>query len=346
MSAMPFRLKSTLGRNYKVDLDDTRRTKQALLDLGYFETPSYGLTDYPDEALFTAIEKFQTEYDLRRDGIMKPGGETATELGIQVASKGSLEGLKDRVENDSDETQVAQTLEVPPPGVATGGAAIGAARALTGREILRRSLKDGMRHGMSIVDQLPPALPGRSAEPEEPDNKEEFPAIPPVAPTILTQPIPDSPDSGIYIHPMPDEELANLGSILENRRGNLETQAEIDRIRDWFLAHHDGWKHIGGGHDRETGKQKKEYHVPTLEKNFKGRGLKGGNFVDLSFESPTGKIVHIQTVDVDKYGKPAQWELDAGEKIWRTELWREKRVDVVLMPKGAQLDKIFGRKKW
>jgi hypothetical protein len=68
MTPLPFQIKSTLGRSYRVDLGDTRRTKEALLRLGYFKTPRYGLTQYPDEPLFAAIEAFQQDNGLSRDG--------------------------------------------------------------------------------------------------------------------------------------------------------------------------------------------------------------------------------------------------------------------------------------
>ncbi|HSG71881.1 MAG TPA: hypothetical protein VLA12_15805, partial [Planctomycetaceae bacterium] len=71
-------------------------------------------------------------------------------------------------------------------------------------------------------------------------------------------------------------------------------------------------------------------------------GRKGGTFVDLSFQTPTGKTVHIQTVDIDpKTGKPTQAELDAADRIRKS----GKKVDVILIPKGAQLDTYFKRSK-
>lgn len=79
-----FKLRSTLSRNANADLDDTLRTKTALKSIGYFDTPSYGMTQYPDEPMFKGIEKFQRDNGLRRDGIMKPGGETATALGREI----------------------------------------------------------------------------------------------------------------------------------------------------------------------------------------------------------------------------------------------------------------------
>ena len=75
-----FTLKKPLGRSYNVDLGDVRRTKQALHGLGFYKMPSYGLTDYPDEPLFSGIEDFQQKYGLQRDGFMRPGGETERTL--------------------------------------------------------------------------------------------------------------------------------------------------------------------------------------------------------------------------------------------------------------------------
>ncbi len=79
------------------DLDDSLRTKQALERTGHFKTPSYGITPYPDEPLFEAIEAFQSQNGLRRDGVMKPDGETARKLGeltrggTQAASAGDAQ---------------------------------------------------------------------------------------------------------------------------------------------------------------------------------------------------------------------------------------------------------------
>lgn len=83
----PFKLKSSLGRSYNVDLGDIRRTKEALHTLGYYAIPSYGLTEYPDDLLFSGIETFQRAHGLQRDGIMHPGGETEKALRARLASK-------------------------------------------------------------------------------------------------------------------------------------------------------------------------------------------------------------------------------------------------------------------
>jgi len=75
-----YKLKSPLGRSYNANLDDVRKTKEILHRLGYYAIPTYGLTAYPDDALFKGIENFQKDYRLRQDGVMTPGGETETTL--------------------------------------------------------------------------------------------------------------------------------------------------------------------------------------------------------------------------------------------------------------------------
>lgn len=85
--SIPFALNATLGRNFNTDSGDILRTKQALNSLGHYSIPSYGLTEYPDEPLFQGLETFQDRYGLNRDGIMKPGGETAAKLGLILAEK-------------------------------------------------------------------------------------------------------------------------------------------------------------------------------------------------------------------------------------------------------------------
>ncbi|UTW52037.1 hypothetical protein KFF05_01180 [bacterium SCSIO 12827] len=83
----PFKLNATLGRTYNADLNDVLRTKQALSKLGHFEAPTYGMTEYPDEPLFQGIETFQIRHGLRRDGVMKPDGETVAKLGQVLAEQ-------------------------------------------------------------------------------------------------------------------------------------------------------------------------------------------------------------------------------------------------------------------
>jgi hypothetical protein len=87
MNTHPFRLKRVLDADSSVDLDDSLRAKKAFRDLGFFKTPRYGITPYPDAPLFDAIRGFQSANGLRRDGIMKPDGETATRLGAVLSAR-------------------------------------------------------------------------------------------------------------------------------------------------------------------------------------------------------------------------------------------------------------------
>ncbi len=78
---MNFKLNGPVGADFNHDPDDVKNAKQALNDLGFFKTPKYGMTPYPDQPLFDGIRGFQKAHGLKVDGIMKPGGETERIMG-------------------------------------------------------------------------------------------------------------------------------------------------------------------------------------------------------------------------------------------------------------------------
>jgi hypothetical protein len=66
--------------------------KSAFKKLGYYETPSYGLTPYPDQTLFDGIRTFQKDKRLTTDGYMLPGGETEQSVNSLLAHGGTAKG--------------------------------------------------------------------------------------------------------------------------------------------------------------------------------------------------------------------------------------------------------------
>ncbi|MDP4796224.1 MAG: phage minor head protein [Rhodospirillales bacterium] len=78
-----FSVKSLLASNTNVDLDDSMKTKLALRRLGYYKTPSYGMTSYPDAQLFVAVGDLQADKGMRRTGEIRPGDDT--EKAIRMA---------------------------------------------------------------------------------------------------------------------------------------------------------------------------------------------------------------------------------------------------------------------
>ena len=93
-----FKINKTIGREYAVDLQDIPPTKKALMRLGLYEVPSYGMNTYPDEAMFGGIERFQPAQGLRKDGVMKPGGETERAFAVNLL--------------DADESNIAPAEQV------------------------------------------------------------------------------------------------------------------------------------------------------------------------------------------------------------------------------------------
>lgn len=83
------RLSDSVGSDRHVEEEDTLKTKNALQRLGRYDTPEYGMTPYPDAAMFNAIGKFQKERNLYQDRIMNPGGETETAMNKELGRVGS-----------------------------------------------------------------------------------------------------------------------------------------------------------------------------------------------------------------------------------------------------------------
>ena len=75
------RIKNTLRQDSATtELDDVLKIKNALLKAGNYDIPEYGLTPYPDNALFQGIKEFQKKNALKVDGVITPEGETIKAL--------------------------------------------------------------------------------------------------------------------------------------------------------------------------------------------------------------------------------------------------------------------------
>ena len=59
---------------------DVIKMKSALGALGHYEAPKWGVSQFPDVALFDAIKRFQKSQGLKADGAIKPDGETEAAL--------------------------------------------------------------------------------------------------------------------------------------------------------------------------------------------------------------------------------------------------------------------------
>jgi hypothetical protein len=70
------KIKSTLGQDYNVEAQDFYKVKLALNKVGFYKTPEYGITPYPDIRMYQAIESYQKSKGIKSDGVIKPEGET------------------------------------------------------------------------------------------------------------------------------------------------------------------------------------------------------------------------------------------------------------------------------
>lgn len=82
-----YRLKSSVGADRETDLDDIWILKKDLSVSGHYKEPEYGMTPYPDQALFDAIKDYQRQNGLQADGVMLPDGETERHMLDNLAAK-------------------------------------------------------------------------------------------------------------------------------------------------------------------------------------------------------------------------------------------------------------------
>jgi len=316
MPISSFRLKSTIGRNYKTDFDDTLRTKEALRDLDYYEEPSYGMTGYPDEALFSAIEEFQSDQGLQRDGIMKPGGETANAIDEQLLSS-TNQNFSNAIKQDPAVIQIAAA-----PAIARGAIQtlpLLAPFAKKAGEDLKRwwdapdlAVPEAANSNerTSITDPLPP-LPD-PIDPPKIDDKTEFPGTPPDIPMIEGRPINEvMKNDPVIFQALRDEIIREFQAAVHvHRRSPLTVEDNTELATDiiptvlaeWGPEFASTYEHIHGAMDKD-GNYKKERYL----KNIETGGSKGSSHADLSAKI-LDQIHDFNTGKMLKDGRGDAWE--------------------------------------
>jgi hypothetical protein len=79
-------INSILREDGRTNPDDVLKVKKALVSLGHYKIPDYGLTPYPDRKLFSAIKSYQKDSGLKVDGVIKPNGETIKKINVDMGS--------------------------------------------------------------------------------------------------------------------------------------------------------------------------------------------------------------------------------------------------------------------
>lgn len=199
----------------------------------------------------------------------------------------------------------------------------------------------------------PPPLPSKEVSPPQPND---LPNIPPAQPsdleelipeTIESQTLPGPPirpaDPEIYIFDPPP---APISDVLEDRKGNQLTKAELDYLRDRILAENPGWTHVHGGRRQKSGEELSEYRHPGSGYAFgtgdkPGDGRKGSHYADLTFRNEKGELIHYQHASVDKNGKPTAKELENAMALAQPHYVNGKleRPQVYIVVKQWQLSK-------
>ncbi|WP_337998186.1 BPSL0067 family protein [Oleispirillum naphthae] len=81
------RLSRRVGSDIAVSEADTTAIKTALYRMSLYEVPRYGMTPYPDEAMFDGVKKLQSALGVEASGSIRPGG--AEEHALSAALDGT-----------------------------------------------------------------------------------------------------------------------------------------------------------------------------------------------------------------------------------------------------------------
>lgn len=82
-----FRLRSTLSASAHTNETDIQNAKRVFGSLGYIPPSTRQPSNRPNDALFNGIRRFQSDHGLKRDGVMKPGGETERAISTLLDKK-------------------------------------------------------------------------------------------------------------------------------------------------------------------------------------------------------------------------------------------------------------------
>ena len=91
--------KRRVGSDIAVDEEDALAVKRGLRKLGLYSIPRYGLTPYPDEAMFEGVRALQARLGLEPTGSIRPGGPEEEAIGR--ALEGDSPGGGDPVHVDA-----------------------------------------------------------------------------------------------------------------------------------------------------------------------------------------------------------------------------------------------------
>ena len=349
----PFALRQPVGPYKPNRQGDVAKVQSLLHDAGYVNAnETTGPTGiYSPILLDEPIRRFQQDNNLAVDGVLEPGGETIGALETLLAPHTGR--------NPFDMSDEAPTPSVAQPGGVQVADESGAFTArglrdlglLTGStlEMRRKLLEMDRSHGSPFSSDGPPPYPaeppfapselqppGYPAKPPFDPNEANKDRTPPKPIVVKGTTFPAIAESKPQIMIFPDlsKELEQI-QIAEIRRERPETKDLNDLAADLWIEQHPGWRKVGGGRNKDKErKEEPERRTGGPGVAWEADGRHGSIFDDVTVESPDGKIVHIQTVDVDKNGKPTEREWDTALRLFKA-----TEENVVLIGKTWQMEK-------
>lgn len=336
------------------------KTRPGLFDI--LHPVGHGRRNDPHDVL--ATRRAQHRLGVSVDGSLGKGGETAKAVEGDVRSN-VQRVLQEQLETKradpdaADETQVAMMERKPwhrqwgpemAPGsrnATIGGSARALSTAAAAASVLSPHAKRlgapgevpespdthfGARR-TDIADP-PPPLPPFEPHDDPTPAKTEFPGEAPFKEMDLSNPIPDDIEPGIYVHPMPPEELT--GPMILERRGSPTTQRRnaisIKEMLDALQAHEGvvSAVHVHGAESYPGGKRKRE----RLRRRIgELRGVRADGEIHVTLKDGREIHFHMQTADVYADGRLKPWEADAKHRIEQHDLKEGVEGVVIVFPK-------------
>ncbi len=184
-----FRLKNAIGPAREIAPEDAVAAKTALAEIGHYQIPDFGVTPYPDVALFEGVRKFQREQELKVDGLMNPDGPTAQRLDALLAERQTAARTAAPAKPEPPHAQPAATAEQAAANARTLDGLLKSTDDGALAQLFARALAEGGPSSRAEHDDFLRRLSARAPERLDRFQKTVMSAVPDKARQRLAAPI-------------------------------------------------------------------------------------------------------------------------------------------------------------
>ncbi|WP_316975744.1 hypothetical protein [Shumkonia mesophila] len=238
-----FRLKNAIGPAREIAPEDAVAAKTALAELGHYQIPDFGMTPYPDGALFEGVRKFQREEGLEVDGLMNPNGPTAQRLDAVLAERQAAARTAAPARSEPPDARPAATAEQAAANTRTLDGLLKSTDDGALAQLFARALAEGGPSSRAEYDDFLRQLSARAPERLDRFRKTVMSAVPdetrqtPAAPTAEKIPASRHNDATNTTEDRPtiNEEKARIQNIIEDKPARFQIRRNPEADGRWRL---------------------------------------------------------------------------------------------------------------